>query len=562
MAKVNVKKRETLSDVFKNIASGITGVYVFIILAIFPLYTHDMYFDILGARYMFFKIWAISLVVILSLLGILYMLMDYSNKQSAPCAFYRFFTSFAPKNIKKHIVITDIFYVAMLIVCIISTLNSGFKEEALTGNAGRYQGLECWILYTLTYFAITRTFKFKKMYLNFALLAGVIACLWGDADFLWLDPFGFFKNVNYVQHTMFASSIGNLNTYTNYTAMIFAIGSVLFYLEDNFIWTIIYFIASVIGATGSVFGLADNAVLGFFAFYLFLPFFRFKTRRDFVRYFWLIDSLLISLFLFWIAIKYPHNSGQSAFFLDLIAHKEIVFMFIPWTIITIIIWFVMIKIKPNYGTQVANNLKPIDSILPKQIKIGYVVVVILGFSVVTYILLDMNIFKQHVDLWRQLPSSHQLVFDDNWGTHRGHNWRIAFTNFTQNFDWMKRLFGYGPDTYLVVSERTFYEEMVQRYGEVYDSAHNEYINYLICEGVLGLISYLGIFISGICYGLKVLKKEPLILVSVMAVVCYMVQAIVNIAIPITTPIFFTLMYIGVATYFDQIKNANSENIVQ
>ena len=45
----------------------------------------------------------------------------------------------------------------------------------------------------------------------------------------------------------------------------------------------------------------------------------------------------------------------------------------------------------------------------------------------------------------------------------------------------------------------------------------------------------------------------------MAVVSYMVQAVVNIAIPITTPIFFTLMYIGVATYIKCCKTNNVEN---
>ena len=179
------------------------------------------------------------------------------------------------------------------------------------------------------------------------------------------------------------------------------------------------------------------------------------------------------------------------------------------------------------------------------------------FVAVAYILLDMNVFKQHVDLWKNIPSSHQLVFNDNWGTHRGHNWRIAFTNFTQNFSWFQRLFGYGPDTYLVVSERTFYEEMVTRYNEVYDSAHNEYINYLICEGLIGLIAYLGIFISGLKLGAKYIKNNIYVTAAIMAVITYLVQAIVNIAIPITTPVFFALLYMCVAEHFNAVAKQNT-----
>ena len=546
----SIKKKQTLGEIFSGIASGVTGVYVFIILTIFPLYTHDMYFDILGARYVFFKIWGISLSSILALLGLIYLFIDAKNQSSSPSALSRFLNAFKPENLKKHIIITDIFFIVMIISMIISTLGSQFKSESFYGNAGRYQGLECWIIYFITYISITRTFKFKRYYLDFAILAGCFACIWGTLDFLWLDPFGFFRNVSEWQKGMFASSIGNLNTYTNYTIMVFALAGSLFVIEKNKLKTIFYAITAFIGCAGSIFGLADNIVLGFFGFYLFLPFFTFKTRRQFIRYLILIDILLFSIFVFWCGLKLPHNTWQGSFFIDLTKKGSIVFAFIPFTIIVILVAVIMYKVKPNYGSIVDNNLTPYDSLLAKQFKLIYTVIVIVGFLLVTYILLDMNVFKQHTQIWSQIPSSHQLVFNDNWGTHRGHNWRIAFTNFTQNFSPFQRIFGYGPDTYLIVSERTFYEEMVNRYGEVYDSAHNEYINYLICEGLVGLICYLGIFITGIRTGIKNLTKNPYIIASIMAVIAYMVQAFVNIAIPITTPIFFTLMYMCVAEHFN------------
>ena len=542
------KRRETLAEVFSNIASGVTGVYIFIILTIFPLYTHDKYFDILGARYVFFKIWGISLASILLLLGLIYLFIDAKNQVSSPSALARFISAFKAKNIKKHIIITDIFFIVMIISMIISTIGSDFKEESFFGNAGRYQGLECWIVYFITYIAVSRTFKFKRYYLDFAILAGCFACVWGTLDYFWLDPFGFFINVSSGQKAMFASSIGNLNTYTNYTIMVFALAGALFVVEKNIIKSIFYGVTSFIGCAGSIFGLSDNIVLGFIGFYLFLPFFTFKNRRQFLRYLILIDVLFISLFVFWCFQGFPHN-WQGSFFSDFIKKDGMAFIFIPFTILVAIVGIIMYKLKPNYGTIINDNLNPLDSILPRQFKLAYIIVVAIGFSFLTYIILDMNVFKQHTDIWSQLPSYHQLIFNDNWGTHRGHNWRIAFTNFSENFSWFQRLFGYGPDTYLVVSERTFYEEMVTKYGEVYDSAHNEYINYLICEGLIGLICYLGIFITGIRNGIKNLEKNPFILAPIMAVIAYMVQAVVNIAIPITTPIFFTFMYMCVAEHF-------------
>ena len=104
-----IKKRQSLGEIFSGIASGVTGVYVFFILTIFPLYTHDKYFDILGARYVVFKIWAISLAIILAFLGLTYLFIDAKNQSSSPLAVRRFIDAFRISNIKKHITITDIF---------------------------------------------------------------------------------------------------------------------------------------------------------------------------------------------------------------------------------------------------------------------------------------------------------------------------------------------------------------------------------------------------------------------------------------------------------------------
>ena len=545
----NVRKRESMSDVFKGIAGGITGTYVFFILTVFPLYTHNKYFDILTARYRLFFWSSIVLCSLLFLLGLIYILLDYQNQASSPTAIKRFLLAFKPENIKKHLVLTDVFFIVMIISMTLSTVFSNFKEESFFGNAGRYQGLECWIIYFLTYFAVTRTFKFKKYYLDFALLAGAFACIWGILDFFWLDPFGFFQNVEALQQGMFASSIGNLNTYTNYTIMIFALAGALFIIEKNIYKSIFYCIITLVAASGTIFGFADNAVLGFAGFFIATPFFVFKSRRMLLRYLIVVDTLLISMFIFKIGLRYPHNTYQGSFFIDLVSKPFFAYLFIPFTVLVVILYFVFIKMKPRYVDLPSKDLHPLDSVLPKQVLYAYIGIVILFFAIIVYILLDMNVFKKHVEIWQQIPSSNQLVFNDYWGTHRGHNWRIAFTNFTQNFNLFQRLFGYGPDTYLIVSERTFYEEMVSRFGEVYDSAHNEYINYLICEGLVGLISYLGIFISGLRLATKQIKNNIYIFAPIMAVIVYLVQAFVNIAIPITTPVFFILFYICVAEHF-------------
>ena len=57
---------------------------------------------------------------------------------------------------------------------------------------------------------------------------------------------------------------------------------------------------------------------------------------------------------------------------------------------------------------------------------------------------------------------------------------------------IQKIFGYGPDTFGIVTKANNYPEMFDRYYETFDSAHNEYLQYLVTIGPFGLLAYLGI----------------------------------------------------------------------
>ena len=80
---------------------------------------------------------------------------------------------------------------------------------------------------------------------------------------------------------------------------------------------------------------------------------------------------------------------------------------------------------------------------------------------------------------------------------------------------------------------------------MFDSAHNEYIEYLTTIGILGTLAYLGVLITGVRQMLKK-SKDRFAIACGFAVLAYGVQAVVNIAIPITTPIYMMLLYVGIS----------------
>ena len=555
----NITSSVSIDNIFKEIASNITSVFIFFLLVFFPLFTHNAYYDILSSRYVFYKIIVLAHVIMLLVLGILYCFIDAKNMYHDEPAIVRFFKAFLPANIKKHIIITDVFFFAFLIVATISTIGSQFPKESFYGNAGRNQGLECIIFYFLSYIAITRTYIFKRWHFDFMIYSCVFACIWAFTDFLALDIFHFLDGVNGVQRIMFTSSIGNLNTFTNYSGMGLAVACVLFCNEINLKKTIVYGVCIFWCLVGCICGRADNAVLSIITIYAVLPFFIFNNRRGLSRFLIMVALIFISFMFIYLTAPLSKETYfqelRGSFMMSLIKIAPIRFLAIPFTLIAGgVTYYLMIK-KPVYDTvNVGTNLNPLDSPVSKWYKRAWGIMLGVVFLFVLIVAIDLNIThnEARVAIWSKIPSYNQLIFNDDWGTHRGHNWRIAMTNF-RDFNLFKKLFGYGPDTYLIITERSFYEDMINRYGEIYDSAHNEYINYLLCEGLLGLITYLGTFISALVLSFKDAKKNPLVLAAFMAVLSYMVQAVVNIAIPITTPIFFTFMYMLVSTQFNKVE---------
>ena len=105
---------------------------------------------------------------------------------------------------------------------------------------------------------------------------------------------------------------------------------------------------------------------------------------------------------------------------------------------------------------------------------------------------------------------------------------------------INKLFGTGPDTVYYVLKPHFAE--LAKYGDgSTDTVHNEYLNYLITQGLLGMLSYLAIIGSVCVRAFRRAKNNPMVLVFISAVICYAVQGIVNISQPMTTPLFFLFL---------------------
>ena len=98
--------------------------------------------------------------------------------------------------------------------------------------------------------------------------------------------------------------------------------------------------------------------------------------------------------------------------------------------------------------------------------------------------------------------------------------------------------------------------MISRYNEKFDSAHNEYLQYLITIGIVGLAAYLTLLFTSIVEMIRASKKRPVMMALAFALVCYGAQAAVNISVPIVAPIMMTLLMVGVSGASDGREEAD------
>lgn len=504
----------------KKINSNIAAIYCLVIVAIFPLVFHDYYFDILDYKTDFYY-WAVIIFAVV--------LLIFNAAFLVIMIYYR---QWEYKNIRLRS--SDWAVLAFLFAAIISTLQSEFLQEALWGSAGRFSGLILIIAYAFTYFTVSRSLKLKQWYLDAFLLAGMAVCIIGILQYFKLDPMGFKQQIDPRQYAMFTSTIGNINTYTSYVSMLVGVSAILASIEcpgGRRTWYLLCFIISLFAL---ITGISDSAYLALIALVGIFPLYFFKNMKGIGAY-TLILAVLCSEFwiINWIIRQYPGRTLEIHGLFQVVAGYSGLFLCV------ILLWGIYLL------------LYYLERVLPKEHALRknrniyrwcWLFVLAAAVFAVTFSVLDVNIWG---NTGRYGLLSGYLKLDDSWGTHRWYIWRIGMESY-QKFPFMHKLFGFGPDTFGIVTTSHYYDEMLKKYGEIFDSAHNEYLQYLVTMGLAGLVSYIMFLAVSVWEMIHIAAKKQYVMAIVFAVICYGTQAVVNISVPIVTPIMVTLLIMGVS----------------
>jgi O-antigen ligase len=279
-------------------------------------------------------------------------------------------------------------------------------------------------------------------------------------------------------------------------------------------------------------GRSDNSYLSIGALMIFLPYIAFHNMEGFRRYIMVFAGLLTVICCI---IRINTQYANIVIGMDG-AFKY--FSKIPgFTLLVLLVWISAVVLYI-----VCKKMDVSKNEWSRKPLMIWTMFLAICFLAVVYVLYDANVAG---NAERYAFAEKYLVFNDDWGTRRGYAWKASLRMY-QELSLREKLLGYGPDTFGIMVYDKIIVEMVEKYGEFFDSAHNEYLQYLLTIGPIGVISYIVFLVSSVCQMLKKSRNIPILAGTAFTVICYAFQAIVNINLPAVTPMLWLILSMGMA----------------
>lgn len=479
----------------------VVGVYLTLMFAIFPVFCTDGFFNIRHDRYYFFL--AVSLALLL-FWGITILGGDRKG------------------SIGK-LTVTDWAMLGFLAVCAISTVFSVNPEKALLGTAGRNNGLILMAVYVGVYFMISRNGRPGPVVFAALGIVSAFVSLITVFNFFSLDPLRMLEELTAADKKVFFSTIGNKNLLSGYLCITLPVLTVL-YVQDSRKWLRkLALICLAPGFAALMAADSDSGLLGLGVFTAVYLIWYARDPKKLKRLFLVLTVMLLSARLLQPLTAISSLQTKS------MSHLQRLFVYsTPGLLLTIGTAAITVAL------ELLERKKP-ELQFPK-----FVPWVVAGFfgAVLLAVLVAMIYLTANPQIPVQGLWQH-LRLNDTWGTNRGYMWGKTMEIY-QNFSLWRKLFGSGPDTFYYMFQ-PYFQELTKYWTSSTNAAHNEYLNYLITVGFLGVAAYCTALVSGITHCFRTMKHNSIGAVYCAAALCYSAQALVSIAQPITTPFFILFL---------------------
>ena len=499
----------SIQTIFYKAGNLIVTLYFLALIIIFPLYNTGSYSQIGIQKYELFRNIGVSITIVMILITTELLFLKRKNISI------------------KTLSVTDWFMGGYCISVLVSYIFTHFKEEALWGADGWYMGLITQLLFIGIYFLFSRYFIWNDRWMYVIYISSGLVFLLGI-----LDRYSVYLIHMEGQTPGFISTIGNINWFCGYWAVICPFG-IMFYWISNIKWQqttagiyiTICFIAGIVQGSSS----AYLVFAGIFVFLFSLSFQENKKMDKFIQLCILFTASCQMARLFrylpHFEINYENELSRLLTSTNLTLYAGMMF--------AVVYLFFRYQIKKkNYDIRQHKKIRNIVLIMITAIAVIYTVLLIAN----TY--MENGIFG--------LSDISFLRFNDEWASFRGATWSIGVKTY-KHMPLLNKITGIGPDCFACYAYSI--EELANHMNALFGNArltnvHNEWITILINQGMLGLICFIGVFLSAFLRFMKKSWLQSALYLCAASILLYTLHNMVSFEQVMNTPFAFMILGIG------------------
>lgn len=496
-----------------KIGNIIITLYFLALTIILPFYTQGGYAEIGEVKYNLFRNigLAITAVMILVIAESLFLQRK----------------SFSVRTFYKNLSVTDWFMYGYFMLVLISYIFTPFTEEAFWGAEGWYMGLVSQLLFIGIYFLFSRYFIWSNKWLYVILISSGLVFLLGI-----LNRYSVYPIYMNEQIPEFISTMGNINWFCGYWAVICPLG-IVFYWTSSAKWQQvaagIYVVISFI--TGVVQG-SSSAYLVFAGVFIFLFSLSFQENRAMYRFLQLCILFVLSCQIARLLRYLPGLEMNYENELGVVLTDTNLTLFIGLVFIAIYVLFHYFVKKKEYDVKQHRKIRNIVLALIAALLIIYVLVLVGNTC------LSGGLFG--------LSGVAFFTFDDAWASYRGATWSIGVQAY-RSMPLFNKLIGAGPDCFAgyVYSVEGLAERTYALFGNArLTNAHNEWITVLVNQGIMGFGCFASAFAAAVVRFMKKAHVETALYLCVASILLYTLHNMVSFQQILNAPFVFMILGIG------------------
>lgn len=492
--RLNLERRD---DAFASVAT----VCVLLIWLLLPLFVTNGYFNITDTKA--YAFWIIMLIMAVVMAGVWLAFKLGVNR--VPLDIHRVLGAMRAQ---------DWAALAFIAIAFISCCCSKYQHVVWTGATARFDGFYTYAGYIALFFIVSRYYKCK----NWHVIAFGCVCLLGLViaipQYYGVNMLGLYPDGADYFNTQFLSLLGNVNVVSAFSSMTAVYFGYMFIKEpDKKRW--FYFAVSMAMFYMQTLAASDSGWVSIGAGILFSLPFVLTDRRSVLNL-----GILVGCFGLMGFISYLVNP-QATYAHTLDAY-----------------WLVIAAV----GAVVAL----LALLLGKRVKLKPRLAFLLSCILVVCVLLGGVAGIELLGAGRtegQLYQAREMLhgnMDNSFMSGRGYIWKTSVKLIPG-----APIIGYGLDAVNDAQLDAFGREAEEVIGLQIGKAHNEYLQYAITMGILGLVAYLALVVAVLIgWGKKAYKNdgmEPAKFAAGCSVLGYLAQAVFNFSVVISGPYFWMFL---------------------